>query len=130
MPFRLFPSRVPAAALTQHARVLAVVLLGLQALLWGGGSIIEARAAAESLSRGAHIEDTGATNCPPIHSHLDCLICRTFASGTLLARERDLLPSVSESTGAMDRRAVSSNVDGRNGPLGSRAPPRERTRPA
>ncbi|HEX6317038.1 MAG TPA: hypothetical protein VFZ73_19330 [Gemmatimonadaceae bacterium] len=62
-------------------RVLATVLLGLQALLWGGGSILEARTAAESLMRYSHVEDQATRACPPIHSHLDCVICRTFGGG-------------------------------------------------
>jgi hypothetical protein len=48
MLFRLFPSQRKRAS-GRLPRALVVALLGLQFLIWGGGSIIEARAAAESL---------------------------------------------------------------------------------
>ncbi|HEY5547479.1 MAG TPA: hypothetical protein VIK50_15605 [Gemmatimonadaceae bacterium] len=124
MSFRLFPSRARPTVWSGIPRAVAVVLLGLQALLWGGGSIVEARSAAESLARYTHVEDQGTTACPPIHSHLDCLICRTFASGAIAGRARELLPSASRGTGAMDAPAVSVSGDDCHGPLGSRAPPR------
>ena len=104
-------------------RVLATILLGFQALLWGGGSIIEARAAAESLSRHSHIEDQGTTACPPIHSHLDCQICRTFAAGATTARARDLLPTATRVFSIPSAAAVGSGGGGCYGPVGSRAPP-------
>jgi hypothetical protein len=123
MSFRLFPTWARPTAWSGIPRAVAVVLLGLQGLLWGGGSIVEARAAAESLSRYTHVEDQGTTACPPIHSHLDCLICRTFASGAIAVRPRDLLPSSSRGTGAMDVSPAGIRGDGCHGPLGSRAPP-------
>ena len=124
MSFRHFPSRSPLTHRSPIPRVLATVLLGLQALLWGGGSMVEARSAAESLSRFAHIEDQGTTTCPPIHSHLDCLICRTFASGAVASRARELLPFASRVTWVPEAPVASAASDGCNGPLGSRAPPR------
>lgn len=104
-------------------RLLAAVLLGLQALLWGAGSTVEARAAAESLTRVAHVEDESSTTCPPIHSHLDCLICRTLSGGATGGTAPELLPA---SRGAGDRPAAvdSCTTDaGRFFPVGSRAPP-------
>src|SRR5262245_33672264 len=77
MPIR----RLSSWSSTRVTRVLATILLGFQALLWGGGSIAEARSAAESLTRSTHVEDQSATGCLPIHSHLDCLICRTMSGG-------------------------------------------------
>lgn len=123
MPLRQFPSTTTIRARRGWLRTLVVVLLALQALLWGGGSILEARSAAESLTRYTHVEDQDARACPPLHSHFDCVICRTFASGALAVKPRDLLPA----TGHGDAIASSSVVrrsgeDGR-GPLGSRAPP-------
>lgn len=122
MSFRHFPSGLSGRARSRVPRSLVVVVLVLQALLWGGGSIIEARAAAESLSRYSHVEDQGAL-CPPLHSHLDCLICRTLNGGaagasasavSVLAFARIGIPVADhEFTG--DR--------GRPGTLGSRAPP-------
>jgi hypothetical protein len=117
MSFRHFPSRGPASARSRIPRALAVLLLGLQALLWGGGSIIEARAAAESLSRNTHVEDENTSTCPPIHSHLDCLICRTFASGALAARPRDLLLVASGVAGPVDAAFTGRTTDGSHGPL-------------
>lgn len=126
MPFRLFPSSTTSAR-RGVPRTLVVVLLALQALLWGGGSILEARSAAESLTRYTHIEDQDAQACPPIHSHLDCVICRTFASGALAVKPRDLLPGArlgdDIAPTAVDR--ITGN-DG-SGSLGSRAPPALRT---
>lgn len=103
-------------------RALVVVLLGLQFLIWGGGSIVEARAAAESLSRYSHVEDQ-ATKCPPIHSHLDCLICRTYASGAITSRSRELLPQATRAFSMPSAAVVGSHGDVCAGPLGSRAPP-------
>ena len=124
MSFRHFPSRSPISR-GSIPRVLATVLLGFQALLWGGGSIIEARAAAESMSRHSHVEDQGTTNCPPMHSHLDCLICRTFASGAITSRVRQLLPLATRVTWMPEAPAIGPVGDGSNGQLGSRAPPRQ-----
>ena len=81
MSFRHFLSGPAGRARSRFPRSLVVVLLALQALVWGGGSIIEARAAAESFGRYSHVEDESTTACPPIHSHLDCLICRTLNGG-------------------------------------------------
>lgn len=108
-------------------RTLVVVLLALQALLWGGGSMLEARSAAESLTRYTHVEDQDAQACPPIHSHLDCVICRTFASGALTARPRDLFPATSHDDVVAASTVVRlAGEDGR-GSLGSRAPPASMT---
>lgn len=99
------------------------MLLGLQALLWGGGSILEARAAAESLSRYSHVEDQGNTACPPIHSHLDCVICRTLNGGAA-SGSGPALPAVTADVSECPSLMVFALSDqGRFGSLGSRAPP-------
>ena len=120
MPIRLFPSQLSRRA----SRALVAVVLGFQALLWGGGSIIEAKAAAESLSRYSHVEDQGTTACPPIHSHLDCLVCRTLSGGGMSGSAPTLVPVIS----SVGERPVSEALPpverGRSGTLGSRAPPR------
>jgi hypothetical protein len=108
-------------------RTVVVVLLALQALLWGGGSIIEARSAAESLARYTHVEDQDAQACPPIHSHLDCVICRTFASGALTAKSRDLLPELRRDGCIASSPVVRITGNRGSGPLGSRAPPASMT---
>ena len=123
MAVRQIPSPSPLRARRRVPRALAIVLLGLQALLWGGGSILEAQAAAESLTRYSHVEDQGTTACPPMHSHLDCLICRTFASGAIAMRSRDLLPPVIGVSWVPSAVVVGTSGDGCFGPLGSRAPP-------
>jgi hypothetical protein len=122
MSLRRFPSGLPTAP-RGWSRALSVIVLALQAFLWGGGSMLEARSAAESLTRYSHIEDQGTTACPPIHSHLDCVVCRTLSSGALTARARDLVPA-----GQHDVTAAPATVEGLtandgSGPLGSRAPP-------
>lgn len=122
MPFRHFPSTTTSAR-RGLPRTLVVILLALQALLWGGGSMLEARSAAESLMRYTHVEDLDAQACPPIHSHLDCVICRTFASGALVAKPRDFLPGASREDDVAPAAVVrTAGTDGR-GSLGSRAPP-------
>jgi hypothetical protein len=83
MVIRLFPTRETIATRSRVPRLLATILLGFQALLWGGGSILEARTAAESLTRYSHVEDQASKACPPLHSHVDCLICRTFGGGAV-----------------------------------------------
>lgn len=122
MPQRQIPSRILSSP-RKLPRALAMVLLGLQALLWGGGSIIEARAAAESLSRYSHVEDQGSTTCPPIHSHLDCLICRTLTGGAASGSAPSMVATIA---GACERPVLGAFVvldQGRIGSLGSRAPP-------
>ena len=122
MDFRQVPS-MPTSPRKRFPRALAVVLLGLQAFLWGGGPIAEARTAAESLLRYSHVEDQASTACPPLHSHLDCVICRAFSSGatggstpSFIAIDSD----VSERPSLVD---VVPGNQGRLGFLGSRAPP-------
>lgn len=122
MDFRQLPS-LTASPTKRFSRVMATVLLGLQALLWGGGSIIEARTAAESLSRYSHVEDLGNTACPPLHSHLDCLICRTFNGGATGGSAPSFIAinaDVSERPSLVDEAPIPF---GCSGSLGSRAPP-------
>jgi len=104
-------------------RLSAAVLLGLQALLWGGGSSVEARAAAESLTRVAHVEDESTTACPPIHSHLDCLICRTLSGGATSGTAPALVPASGGPGVRPDSNDSGAADTGRYFPLGSRAPP-------
>ena len=118
MPIRRFPRWS-----TAHTRVLATILLGFQALLWGGGAIIAARAAAESLTRHSHIEDQGTTACPPIHSHLDCLVCRTMNGAGCAGSAPTLIPVASHDAEYTAPDAVTPASRGLSGPLGSRAPP-------
>ena len=127
MSLRHFPITTASRARRGLPRTVVVVLLALQALLWGGGSIIEARSAAESLSRYAHVEDLNSPACPPIHSHLDCVICRTFASGALTARPRELVPEPGRDTRVNSSPVVRVTGDCGSGPLGSRAPPASMT---
>lgn len=118
MSFRHFPS----LAGRRFPRALAIALLGFQALLWGGGSIIEARAAAESLARVSHIEDQGTSTCPPFHSHLECQICRTLSGGAGGVSAPAIMPA----PGAIEQpvTVVRQVTDrGRGGTVGSRAPP-------
>jgi hypothetical protein len=123
MALRHFPIATAPRARRGLPRTVAVVLLALQALLWGGGSIIEARSAAESLTRYTHVEDQDAQACPPIHSHLDCIICRTFASGALTAKSRDLVPEPRRDGSIVSSPLVRITGSRGSGPLGSRAPP-------
>ena len=122
MSIRRFPSG-PLSSRYAWPRILSVVLFALQAFLWGGGSIVEARAAAESLTRHSHVEDQGTAACPPIHSHLDCVVCRTFASGALPVRGRDTSPGANQDHRQPTGVAASLTTVDDTGPLGSRAPP-------
>ena len=100
-----------------------MVLLGLQALLWGGGSIVEAKAAAESLSRLTHVEEQGSRACPPLHSHVDCLICRTWHGGASSGQASTAVAafSVGDDDPSAELVPVANRVF--TGTLGSRAPP-------
>lgn len=109
------PRRVP--------RALAIVLLGLQAFLWGGGSIAEARMAAESLSRYSHVEDQSTSKCPPIHSHVDCLICRSFSGGASGGSAAAILPPAMREAEGRVPDIVVPVERGLPGTLGSRGPP-------
>ncbi len=120
MPIRRFSS-LSSARVT---RALAIVLLGFQALLWGGGSIVEARAAAESLTRYTHVEDQGTTACPPIHSHLDCLICRTMSGGGTGGSAPSFVPTAAGVAETPVSQIVAPVGRGFCGTLGSRGPPR------
>jgi hypothetical protein len=123
MNFRLFPSQQRVGA-RRVPRALAVVLLAFQALLWGGGTIVEAQAAAESLTQRPHVEDQGRTGCPPIHSHINCLICRTLSGGSTGATPATLM-WVDGSPGVESWRldGVTLLDRGLHGTLGSRGPP-------
>lgn len=118
-------------AVRRVPRLLAATLLGLQALLWGGGSILEARAAAESLAQVTHIEDESDTACPPIHSHVDCLVCRTLTGGAT-GGSAPALPSLFGNAVDHHEQVAAPWADGRRfGHLGPRAPPSVRApRPA
>jgi len=123
MTARLFLTRQSLLSRARCGRVFATVLLGLQALLWGGGSIVEAKAAAESLSRYSHVEEQGSKACPPIHSHLDCLICRTLNGGGSTGSAPSVPPITS---GIIDGPTSGAFVLAQRwlpGTLGSRAPP-------
>jgi hypothetical protein len=123
MSFRHFPSSAQARSRTRIPRALVVVLLALQGLVWGGGSIIEAKAAAESLTRYSHVEDQGTTACPPIHSHLDCLICRTLTGGTQGGSSPAIVASAYLRSASPGSDAVVPAACGLPGMLGSRGPP-------
>jgi hypothetical protein len=104
-------------------RCASVVVLVLQALLWMAGPTIEARAEARSAGAAAHVEERGTSTCPPIHSHLECQVCRTLRSAAAPA-PGVALPSAT--TGVICGTAPSVSVVPRTtagGPLGSRAPP-------
>ena len=98
-------------------------MLLLQALLWMAGPTIEARAEARAVGATAHVENVGENRCPPIHSHLECQICRTLrtsappAPGVALPHGRQrTTPGVSGIADAYVRPAGA-------GAIGSRAPP-------
>lgn len=119
MPLRHFPGY----SSTRVTRVLATILLGFQALLWGGGSIVEAKAAAESLTRYTHVEDQGTTACPPIHSHLDCLICRTLSGGGSGGSAPSFIPMAVGVAETPASQVVTPVDRAFCGTLGSRGPP-------
>jgi hypothetical protein len=121
-PFRPPPVRAHRRDALRRRR--SVVLLLLQVLLWMAGPTIEARAEARAAGATAHVEALGGSKCPPIHSHLDCQICRTLRTGFTPA----LAPALPISRGsAIARDGTSADVVTETtwcGPLGSRAPPR------
>src|SRR5687768_3572617 len=123
MPIRHFPSSEQARSRSRMPRALVVVLLALQALVWGGGSIIEAKSAAESLTRYSHVEDQGNPACPPIHSHLDCLICRTLNGGTTGGSAPAIVASAHLRAASPVSDAIVPAECGLPGTLGSRGPP-------
>jgi hypothetical protein len=122
MLFRHFPSPTSLRARGRVPRWLAAVVFGLQFLLWGGGSILEAQSAAESLSRYSHVEEEGA-KCPPMHSHLDCVICRTLNGGAGGGSAPSLALFASRDADQPVVIAETAVEQGRFSPLGSRAPP-------
>ena len=101
----------------------AVVVLLLQALLWMAGPTIEARAEARAIGATAHVEDVGSNRCPPIHSHLECQICRTLRTGAPTA------PAVELPIGGLRAAIGLAGVTdayvrpATRGAIGSRAPP-------
>jgi hypothetical protein len=106
------------------SRVVVSVVFGLQALLLGSGTILDARAAAESLSRQSHIEDGRTSQCPPFHSDVDCLVCRTMSGGATGGSAAAVPALAVDDHAACDPTVivVADRIQG--GPLGSRAPPR------
>jgi hypothetical protein len=122
MLLRQFPS-LRSTSRVRAARWFATVLLGLQALLWGGGSVIEAKAAAESLQRFSHVEDQGTTTCPPIHSHLDCVICRTLNGSAPASPATALFGDAYLEVTSAAADDIRPAERGLPGTLGSRGPP-------
>ena len=122
MLLRHFPSPTSLRARGRVPRWLAAVAFGLQFLLWGGGSILEAQTAAESLSRYSHVEEEGA-KCPPLHSHLDCVICRTLNGGGGGGSTPSLVVFASCDADRPVTTVETALEQGRFSPLGSRAPP-------
>jgi hypothetical protein len=100
------------------------MVLALQAVVWIGGPILEAKPSAAGLAAAAHVESEGGSNCTRIHSHLDCLTCRAFSDGALagsppeapVCNAGELAPAVVV--------ADSPHARGLTGPFGPRAPPR------
>jgi hypothetical protein len=110
---------------TGTTRVLAVVLLALQAMLWIGGPLVDGANEASSARTQTHVEELGGTKCPRVHSHLDCLICRTLGEGVVTSTPQTLLPSSEKNTGVGFCETSSSLAfRARFGAIGSRAPPR------
>lgn len=103
---------------------LAIVLLALQALLWSGGPIIDGKYEASSARTQVHVEELGGTKCAPVHSHLDCLVCRTLSEGAVTSAPQTLLPSNERTGAAFCETSTLETIGTRSGVLGSRAPPR------
>jgi hypothetical protein len=59
------------------SRITGGAYLVLAITLSGVLPVAEARAVAASPAT-AHVEEPGDRNCPPIHDHGDCTICRTL----------------------------------------------------
>jgi hypothetical protein len=119
--FRLSPVRAHRRDAVRRRR--SVVVLLLQVLLWMAGPTIEARAEARAVGATAHVEALGGSKCPPIHSHLDCQICRTLRTGFTVA-VAPALPTSSGNAIAWDRTSADVVPETTpRGPLGSRAPP-------
>jgi hypothetical protein len=108
---------------TRLGRACGIVLLGLQAVLWGGGQILEARPAAEALSAVAHVESTGNATCPPLHRHVDCLVCRAFGSGATGGAPPAVPVADDASPGTAGTGGFWSASAGFGGGVGARAPP-------
>lgn len=101
----------------------AIVVLFLQALLWMAGPTIEARAEAASAGATAHVEDIGSKRCPPIHSHLDCQICRTLRAGAPSATAVAFPCATLRAPQGVARSDDAGGRAGFSGAIGSRAPP-------
>lgn len=106
------------------SRVFAVLLLALQAMLWIGAPIVDGSNEASSARTQAHVEELGGTTCPRVHSHLDCLICRTLGAGVVTSTSGALLTGTESSGVAFCETSTLRTHAVRAGALGSRAPPR------
>jgi hypothetical protein len=108
---------------TRPGQAFGVVLLVLQAILWGGGQILEARPAAEALTAVAHVEGSENPSCPPMHRHVDCVVCRAFGSGAT-GGEAPLVPvSDGEASCTGDADGIARTLTGAGSGIGARAPP-------
>ena len=108
----------------KFSRAAAVVLLALQAMLWIGGPIVDGKLEASSGRTTAHVEELGGTKCPRVHSHIDCLICRTLVEGVVISAPGTILPSTKTEGVAFLETAARLAFVASVGSLGSRAPPR------
>lgn len=104
-------------------RRTALLVLLFQALLWIAGPSVEALVEARAADVVAHVENEGSPACPPIHSHLECQICRTLRTGAtttasvMLAWRTSEAPRVPATLRSGAARTAST------APLGARAPP-------
>lgn len=99
------------------------MLLVLQALLWGVGQILEARPAADALSAVTHIEGSENASCPPLHRHVDCVVCRAFGSGATGGEAPAVPVGASDSACPVDNDAGARALTGLVAGRGARAPP-------
>ncbi|MFN8571046.1 MAG: hypothetical protein U0132_03245 [Gemmatimonadaceae bacterium] len=120
---RIVVRRTSAAFGGRIPRARALVLLALQAMLWIAGPIVDGIQDASSARTQVHVELLGGTKCTPVHSALDCLICRTLGQGAEVPPAQQLITNRKTDGVACRHTTTQRLVGARSGALGSRAPP-------
>ena len=96
----------------------------LQLVLGGVVSLADARAEAESISRGAtaHVEAHGTPSCPRVHGP-DCALCRFLTTSGRAERSLTLAEPLTSPRSALVLESASAPAAAQSEPPPARAPP-------
>jgi hypothetical protein len=108
---------------SRSSRLIAALLLVLQAVVLVALPLTDGRAEARSASATAHVEDTTSAACVPAHAHSACLVCRTLRTFGPTTDASSLLTPTTGLHAPATHRGVDAELGAVTAPIRSRAPP-------